>query len=822
MAWRRLSLRFGGVLDRFVLFEVLGPTALGFGTYTFFLLMRPVFTLMEQVFVRGVPFDKALRFLSLTVPHVVVLTVPMSFLFGVLLALGRMHSDNEVTALQAAGISTRRVLIPLLGLSLVFAALSGWLTLVLMPRANLELRQMKVDLFSSAKSLGRVEPRVFNEGFPNLLLYIQDINPISGTWSRVLLYDRTSTDEERLTLARRGRMLAERPHAGSDPNAGDSLDGSGDGEPWLLLEEVKTHVFSTVDPANYSLNASREQLVKLVSRESGTVQVNLGMRERETANLFELRSMLAKPADDPVTEKRRVETQRLVLMELHGRFSLPFACVVFGFIALPLGIGSRGGGRGRGFVLSVVVILVYYIVFNNGQLLARGGRIPPWMGAWLPNILLAAAALLMMRRVGYWLAEHRRREGWLRRSLRRLRARGRDGRVPSARERKGAAPPLTGSIPISLQRRRYGIRFPSMLDRYVVTRLLPPLLLVLVTASALYVVVDLTDRLDDIARNPQGLQLAVPYYANLVPQVVLDVTPIGLMIAVLMLLTMMERQVELTAFKAAGISLFRVMVPVLLLAAALAGGLWVLGESAVPRANREAQRLLDRIRSRETQRSYGADRLWLLSRDGTTLYNFLQYDVASQTMLRFTMFRFDQDLQDLRFQLFADRLVFRDGGWMADSGWFRVYHGDGTDAFQRITRPMEVGVAEGPSYFGQEHRQPGEMSFRQLETYIHELTDSGYRPVKLIVRWYQKITYPLSAFVMVLLALPFGLNRGGRRVTTINGVALALALGIGYFLSVAVFGKMGEANILPPLVGAWAPVALAVLFAVNRFTTLRT
>jgi lipopolysaccharide export system permease protein len=115
------------------------------------------------------------------------------------------------------------------------------------------------------------------------------------------------------------------------------------------------------------------------------------------------------------------------------------------------------------------------------------------------------------------------------------------------------------------------------------------------------------------------------------------------------------------------------------------------------------------------------------------------------------------------------------------------------------------------------------MSFGELKTYINELQDSGYRPSRLIVRWHQKITYPLSALILVLLALPFGLNRSGGRATTMQGVAIALALGIGYFIVlVAILGKIGEADILPPIIGAWSPVLLAFLLALNRMTTLRT
>jgi lipopolysaccharide export LptBFGC system permease protein LptF len=163
-----------------------------------------------------------------------------------------------------------------------------------------------------------------------------------------------------------------------------------------------------------------------------------------------------------------------------------------------------------------------------------------------------------------------------------------------------------------------------------------------------------------------------------------------------------------------------------------------------------------------------------------------------------------------------------DDAWIADSGWFRQIFPDGTDEFKRIAAPMKLEISEGPAYFGQEYRQPSEMSVGELASYIRELLDSGYRPSKLIVRWHQKFAYPLSAFVMVLLALPYGLSRGGRRVTTMQGIAIALILGIAYFMATALFGRLGEVEVLPPIVGAWAPLILAVLFAINRLTTLRT
>ena len=120
-------------LDRYVASEVIVPATLGFVTYTFLLMMRGLFALIEQIFVRGLPVVEALSVLAVTLPHVVVLTIPMGYLFGVLLAAGRLSGDNEIVAIQASGISVRRLLRPILVLGVLLALLNGYLYLVVIP-----------------------------------------------------------------------------------------------------------------------------------------------------------------------------------------------------------------------------------------------------------------------------------------------------------------------------------------------------------------------------------------------------------------------------------------------------------------------------------------------------------------------------------------------------------------------------------------------------------------------------------------------------------------------------------------------------------------
>ncbi len=459
--------------------------------------------------------------------------------------------------------------------------------------------------------------------------------------------------------------------------------------------------------------------------------------------------------------------------------------------------------------------MCYFVLDNYGGFLVMARDVPPWLGAWLPNIALTIVALSLARKMGRWLGERQSSDTWLKQLWRRAQSWNADRRFARAE--------LSGSIPIGIQRRRYGGGFPTLLDRYLSRRFLPPLLLVLLSTTSLYIIGDLTNRVEDIANNHAPAQVVLGYYLNTIPRAVFDVLPFATLIAVITVLTVLERQQEMTALKAAGLSVYRLTVPLLLIAALAGGAMWLLGEEIVPEANRTSYRLLDQIKGRSTApRVYGANRNWLLARDGQTFYTFLRFDTDQKSLLRFSMFQVDSEMR-LRSQLTTPRVWYEAGGWYTDGGWFRTMSEGGEDDFQKIVRRTEVGIPEAPVYFGQEHNRPSEMSLRELGRYIGELRNSGYQPAALIVRWHQKLTTPLSTLVLTLLALPFALGKTGLRASTMHGVATATILGIGYFvLLVPLFGKLGEADFLPPIVGAWAPVALATLFALNRITSIRT
>jgi len=822
-------------LDRHVTREVLINFMLAFFVYTILLLMNGLFSLMEQVIVFGVSAKDALTVILIAVPNVAILTIPISFLFGVLLAAGRMSSENELTVLLAAGIPARRLFKPVLAIAIVLTVCSLYLTLGIIPDSNQRMRVLRTKMFSSGSAIGRIQPKVFYDELPQILLYVEDVDSETGNWRNVLIHRVVSPDEQQLTLARRGRIVKTTSPApvediNSQIDPGDCTQSNQTSStPWIILEDVVNHTFLRHHPEKFltSIVQTHAFRPENETRRGQGISYHLTLNEFNTEQLQEkIRS--GRSPGDPSGDIRKdpeelTQEMRMAAVEFHRRLAIPLASITFAFLALPLGIGVRAGSKGRGFLFSILIVIVYYILSSYGKFLVLENGLPASVGMWIPNAVLAISGLFLSLRMGRWLGERQSPEGLFSRLMRTSR-RIRTTLLRRSSEGVGMTP-LTGSIPIEIQRRVYGGVFPTLLDRYIIRRMMSPLLLVLLSTVSLYIIGDLTSHIDEIAKNSAPAHIVLAYYWYTIPRALFDVLPFGVLISVITILTVLERNQELTALKASGLSVFRVAVPLLLVASAGVGAMWILGEEILPKADSQSNRLFNIIKGvTTTSRGSAAHRNWLIARDGQTFYRFLRYDIGEKRLIRFSMFRIDEQMR-LKYSLFAPRVHFDNGSWIADGGWLRHVDEQGNDDFKRITVPTEIEIVEGPSYFGQENERPNEMSQAELRQFIDELRDSGYRPSALIVRWHQKFSTPLAVVVLALLAIPLSLGgqRGGTRVSTMQGVAIAVALGIGYFiLLVPLFGKLGEAEILPPVVGAWVPVMLGVLFAINRMTRIRT
>lgn len=359
------------ILDRYIVREMVVPFVLGLAIFTTILLIVRILKLVELVVNRGVPLEQMLRIFSYILPAFLEVTVPMALLLAILVAFGRLSSDSEVIAMRAAGISLYRLLLPVAVFATGVALLTGWLSLTARPWGNSHLRMGLYEVVKTRASAG-IKPKVFNDEFKNLVIYVDRIQPASDVLEGILVADSRDRSLHNTIYAESGRLITdERRHTLTLrlEQGGIYSTGTDDG-----YQDTR---FTTYD-LTLDLNAALAQLRD---------------RERDVSELTwaELREDIARKtaAGDPAYAER---------VELHRKFSIPFACLVFAAIGVPLGIQPTRAVHSRGFSLSLGLIFLYYLLLTFGQNLGERGTLAPALAVWLPNAVLAAiAATLLVR-----------------------------------------------------------------------------------------------------------------------------------------------------------------------------------------------------------------------------------------------------------------------------------------------------------------------------------------------------------------------------------------------------------------------------------------
>jgi LPS export ABC transporter permease LptF/LPS export ABC transporter permease LptG len=788
-------------LNRYILSEIIGPMGLGFLVYTFILLLRFLFQSAEMIIRRGLAVSIVGKLLLVTLPNIVVLTLPMSLLFGILIAVGRLSSDSELTAMRSCGISLLSLYRPVLLLSAVLTVLNTLLMLYILPWGNHSLQQLRLDILTQTMSQ-QVEPRVFYQEWVGKSIYVFESPPPGRRWKGVFLAEtEPNSQKNQVTVADWGEI---------------KVDETGQRVVLMLTNAVR-HTVDLARPASYEISRHRELDVVLedqfTSEQKARMAASKGIRELTLAELRGVRRDRTAPP----------EMRNLARVEIHKKFSIPFACMVFGLFALPLGINNRRGGKTTGFAISIGVIVVYYVLLNNGEEAARYGKLPASLAMWMPNLVLAVLGIfilirrnsdksLLVSRIDRWM----RTDLWNRLRWLQRKRKEKVRLVAAARRQKRAraGPRLLLRLP------RPRVLFPSLIDRYVASLFTRVFALVLFSGLALFVIFDLTERLDDIIKNKTPAAIIVKYYKYFSLQIVYQIAPIVVLVTTLMTFALLSRTSEIVAFKALGISLYRIALP------AVVGALMITAFSGylesgriLPAANEKVAQAKDRIQGRTAARTYRrADRQWLFGQ-GRYIYNYMNYEANTQTLQRLQVFDFDPAHHLIR-RLYTESAHDIGDAWVFSRGWARTFTGNFRIKYEAFDQPRIVHYPETPSYFDSEIRPPDQMGYHELREYIEEMNESGQPEPELLVSLYEKVAYPVISFVMALVALPFAFRMG--RQGALYGIGLSVILGFVFMAIFAFFTKLGEAGALPAVVAVWSPGTVFALLSVYLFLGVRT
>src|SRR5215475_4520096 len=551
------------ILDRYIVREVVRHAFLGLLIFTFVLFVPKLVRLMELFVRHSGSGSQILTLFLCIIPSILVFTIPMAVLIGVLLGLGRMSMDSEIIALTSLGISRKRMLLPVGVLAVIGAALTLLMTLVIAPRSLHAFRDIEANLITSQISF-QVQPRVFDERFPHMVLYVNDVAASATHWHGVFLFETGAETGSRITLSEDAIVIAE-PALGK-------LE--------LHLNAGTTHEFQRENPDQYSVTAfERSDWPIEFSSLATSKQRTLSNSERSLRDLWH--------DNGPRWREARVEVNQ--------RFAFPFACFAFALIAVPLGAQPRRGGRAAGTLLSVLVIAGYYLLFVIGAGFARQGVVPPFVGMWAANVILVLAGLALLPRMERYWSEATPLSFFARYfALRRLRQRRRElarARVPIraengilARSENGPVRVENGAASSATAEPfpRATSNYPTIIDLYLLRRFLYFFFLILLAFIALFETFTFFELLDDIARHRIPFLVVIDYFRYLIPYLVYQLSPLAALVATLVTLGILSKNNEITAFKASGISLYRLALPLLASGLVLAASLLILDDTYLP------------------------------------------------------------------------------------------------------------------------------------------------------------------------------------------------------------------------------------------------
>ncbi len=758
------------ILTRYILREITSHALIGVIVFTFVLFTKDLGQILELVVRNSAPLPSVAQVFFYLMPLTFTFSIPAGVLVGILIGLSRLAADSEITAMRASGIGVwtfLRVISIFVGLAWLLALANG---VYIAPQSQAAMARLQGRLKSSQASF-EVQPRVFYEGFPKLVLYVQNVKAASGAaiWKGVFIADTTNPASPRITLAEQGILVSEGPN---------TLH--------LHLTQGSTHENDPTDPTRYQISTFDQTDMPIPVPQSDNA------KEQEPAPISQLGTgSLWRRGQDPKNPQARWD-----LIEFHRRFALPTSCLVLALVGIPLGLSSKKGGKSTGFVLTIILVFAYYSASLVGVSLARQGKLPPGPGVWLADLVFFMVGAFLLWRVERRPFDLSRLRDVLNPFKQGLRHGGqilrRSNRSEGVFERA------------STRRRVFSARFPMILDDYVLRDFGVNLALILSTFLMLLLVFTLFELLGDILRNQVSPTVVGAYLINVTPYFLYNMAPLAILLAVLTTLGIMQRSNEITAIKATGISIYRVVTPVMVACAILAGVLFFSDQFYLPYANKRQDALRNQIKGKPAQTYLNPDRKWIFG-GHSDIYYYQLFDSEKDQFGRLSVFQFDPVTFQLTQRIYADRAHWEETlqRWVCTNGWERQLRGPAIENYRNFDVATFTSVSEPPTYFKKEVKQSSEMNYKELRRYIHDLQQSGFDVVRLRVQLEKKFAFPSIALVMAVLAIPFALSAGRRG--TVTGVAIAVGIAVVYWTVSGLFEAMGNISQLPPFLAAWSP-----------------
>ncbi len=775
----RKNFRFGRFLiPRYIVAAMAPYIGLSLLLLTAILMAQQSSRLAEIVIYTDLPFTLLGGIGAALLPSVLTFSIPLATLAGIIVGYSRMGSDSEIVAMRSAGVGSWTMIWPALVIGLMFTGVTAWLHLKEVPEAARDLERIALQ-GALAKLDSPVEPRTFST-LPRYVIYVRDGDKALGTWGRVFIFAQLKENSNKVFTARSGR-----------------IDSSGD-QSELVLSDVLATEFPDEQPNAAAPTTKPEYVVERFDQ----LRFSINTGRSEIVQRLNQRDTNADSMDWEDLRERTVsgsaEQQREAARILNRRAALALAPLVFSLIGAALGLRVRRGGKSVGVLLSLIVVIVYYLFSLLGESFARVGTVSPYVGPWLATVFIVAVGLLflLVQRIPFprisWPQIPWLRIPWPRKST------------------KDAKAVASGEF-------RAPISFPNLLDASLLRALAVSFVVCFVALAAIFNLFTLFELWRFIAVTETGFDLVGRYLLFLLPLVAVELFPATMLISVLVTYALLARRQEAIAWWASGQSVYRLMLPGFFFAIVIASGSWVIQEYVMPGSNLKQDALRARIRGGEARAITRTGRQWLASTDTRRFYSYEFGEDGS--LIEPTIYELDADAVHLS-QMVSGK----------SASWTDPTHLKIKDAETLALRGMEVERRTAPetvmagvdssAVFKPTIDKPSQLSSTDLQRYLDAAKQRGMDVSTMAVALQRKYAGPFSIIIMAFIGMPLAVSFG--RKGTVIALCAAVVVGIAYWAVGGGFQQLGNYGLLRPTVAGWSPLLIFAAAGTYFLSRVRT
>jgi lipopolysaccharide export system permease protein len=357
----------------------------------------------------------------------------------------------------------------------------------------------------------------------------------------------------------------------------------------------------------------------------------------------------------------------------------------------------------------------------------------------------------------------------------------------------------------------------SILNRYIGREFLKIFLLSMSAFVVIYLIVDVLENINDFIRQGVPLSTTIEFFMFKIPLIMVQVAPVATLLSSVITLGILSKNSEITAIMTSGVSIYRIIVPVIGISMLVSIGSLVGNESILPYTNQRIKYIESTgLKKKYPRGSFKQNRI--LYRSNSSIYNINIFDPKKNTLQGITIYYFDKD-----FNLIG-RIDANTARWINKKWYFydicsRRFE-NGGEVGMETWHEKTIPISETPDDFKIVEKSADEMSYTELKGYIKKIKAEGYDATKYLVDMHAKLAFPFAGIIMPLFGIPFAL-RTGRERGIISGIGISIIISFGYWVILSIALSLGHNGTLPPIVSAWISNFIFLMVGIFMLSNVR-